>query len=199
MRSVLTKAWDLMLAAVATVAAALWLEASIIKDVATEAITFLGLQSAVIIPTMIFTAGIMRAEGLTLQDAERYQSALRKQMHFWVGLLILDFLAVCILIVGKAAAWKVKVAIGAYRDDLGWILIALAVFLVTLAILRLIPFVKGVISLLELNGELTRKRIIQRDEELAREGTPPSAPVAPFQSPDGYGRTVGAGKNRKRA
>jgi hypothetical protein len=185
----IAKIWDFLLALTVGAAAALWLDPTALKEVATEIIAFFGFQSAVILPAMIFTASVLRAEGLSLSEVQRYQAALRRQMHFWVSLLVLDFLAVCVLIVGKASEWKHILTFPylAKTIDTGTALLTLTAFLGTLAVLRLIPFVKGVISLLELNGELTQKAIRARDtrriEDESRE-----APGVPFKTPEGFGR-----------
>src|SRR5687768_13544460 len=98
--------WDSMLALTAAVCGAIWLTPVVINSVTTEIIAFFTIQSAVILPAMIFTAGLLKGQGLTLAEAERFQGALRHQMYFWVTLLILDLVAVTLLIVGKAANWR---------------------------------------------------------------------------------------------
>jgi hypothetical protein len=185
----IAKIWDMFLALAAGAAAGLWLNSTALKEVATEIIAFFGFQSAVILPAMIFTASVLRAEGLSVSEVQRYQSALRQQMHFWVSLLVLDFLAVCVLIAGKASEWKhiVTVPYFAKTFDSGPVLLALTAFLGTLAVLRLIPFVKGVISLLELNGELTQKAIRARETRRIEDQSS-AAPSAPFKPPEGFGR-----------
>src|SRR5258707_11744871 len=122
---ILRNTWDLIAAVALAAAAARWLTATAIKEVTTEIIAFFAIQSAVILPAMIFTAGLLRGDGLTVQEIERYQLALRRQMHFWITLLFLDFLAVAIVIVGKAADWKWKISVYGWSSDFGWLMIAL--------------------------------------------------------------------------
>src|SRR3984957_4293355 len=102
---VAARSWDLAFAVAAAVAAAQWLPASVMRGLTTELIAFFTIQSAVILPAMIFTAGILRGDGLTLTEIDRYQYALRRQMFFWTTLLFLDLFATAIVIVGKAANW----------------------------------------------------------------------------------------------
>jgi hypothetical protein len=180
--------WDSILALAAGAAAAAWLPTHTIKDVTPELIGFFTIQSAVILPAMIFSAGLLRGDGLTLNEVDRYQAALRRQMSFWVTLLFFDLIAAALLVVGKAADWKWKITIAGHTENFGWVLVGATVLLSTLAILRMVPFVKGVMSQLELNGLLARKVIeerarqqqIQQDEPLPE----------PFERPENFGQIV---------
>jgi hypothetical protein len=194
-RSAVLKIWDFALAVVAAVAGALWLTPTAIEAITTELIAFFTIQAAIILPAMIFTAGLLRGDGLTLAEIERYQAALRRQMEFWITLLFLDLLAVAILIIGKAADWKWKVAALGHSTELGWVLLALSTFLGTLAVLRMVPFVRGVVSLLELNGLLAKKSV--QAHEISEVGDRRPASDAPFEPPAGYGKILPHGKARR--
>ena len=76
MRWILEK-WDFFSAALLGVVGAYFLPANAVKDITTELIAFFSIQSAVILPAMIFTAGILKPDGLELEDAERYHKALK--------------------------------------------------------------------------------------------------------------------------
>lgn len=185
------KAWDVLAAVIAAGAAAFWLAPVTLDRVTTELITFFGIQAAVILPAMIFTAGILRPEGLSLPEARRYRVALRSQMIFWVVLLALDFLTVGSLIVGKATAWTLSGVLPwlAWRFDVSGALVGLIVFLGTLAVLRTIPFIKGVMSLQSINAQLTEKAIQSRDRaSIAAQDK--IAEATPFVPPEGYGKIV---------
>ena len=112
-------------------------------------------------------------------------------MIFWIALLALDFLTVAGLIVGKATDWTVTVPVirGVGPTDLSWLLVAAATFFGVLALLRTIPFIKGVLSLHELNSELTEKAIKMRDS-IAMEKLRKDADAEPFRKPEGYGKVV---------
>lgn len=116
MWNIFIRTWDLALATVAAAAAARWLPYDVILSVTTELIAFFTIQSAVILPAMIFTAGILKGEGLSVTEVKRFQAALRGQMYFWVTLLGLDLIAVTLLIVGKAASWKWKITLGRFEN-----------------------------------------------------------------------------------
>jgi len=122
------KKWDFVVAALAACMGAAWLAPAIISSITPELIAFFTIQSAVILPAMIFTAGLLRGDGLTVAEIDRYQDAMRKQMYFWVVLLFTDLLAVTILIVGKAADWKLKVTVLHYTANLGWVMMGAATF-----------------------------------------------------------------------
>lgn len=187
-RQVIKRCWDSALALAAAVSSALWLTASVIDSVTTEIIAFFTIQAAVILPAMIFTAGLLRGQGLTLAEVDRYQGALRRQMHFWVTLLFFDLFAVTTLIIGKAAKWRWKVTIEGHTADLAWILIFVVVLISTLAILRMIPFVRGVMSLMELNGWLVRKSVQASEMAATPENLPQKS--EPLDLPEGYGKIL---------
>lgn len=182
--------WDTILAAAAASAAALWLPSAVLKEVTPELIAFFTIQSAVILPAMIFTAGLLRGDGLTIKEIDRYQGALRTQMIFWVTLLFLDLIAVVFLVLGKAANWTWKITIiGHHSGDFGWVLMWLTVAVSALAIFRMIPFVQGVISQLELNATLAKAAIKARERE-REQGTAELPPPSTFERPEGFGRIV---------
>jgi hypothetical protein len=165
--------------------------------VSTEIIAFFTIQAAVILPAMIFTAGLLRGQGLTLVEVDRFQGALRRQMHFWVTLLFLDLLAVTLIIVGKAASWRWKVSIEGHSADIAWILVLAGTFVSTLAVLRMIPFVRGVMSLMELNGLLVRKSVQAAAAESPSE-VMPANPEA-LNLPEGYGKILPHPRKRRGA
>lgn len=190
MRWLLQK-WDFFSAAALAVVGAYFLPNDAVKDITTELIAFFSIQSAVILPAMIFTAGILKPDGLELADAERYHKALKSQMLFWVALLGLDFVAVVALIAGKALGWELAIPLP--RDlgviELGWLLPCALYFAGTLAVFRTVPFVRGVLSLLDLNSDMTQKAIKRRNRnELA--GKQAQADSRPMALPEGYGRVT---------
>jgi hypothetical protein len=183
--------WDFFSAALLAVVGAYFLPHNAMKDITTELIAFFSIQSAVILPAMIFTAGILKPDGLELEDATRYHKALKAQMLFWVALLSLDFVSVVALIVGKALNWGLILPMPAPHKpvDLGWLLPAILYFSGSLAVFRTIPFVRGVISLLDVNSDMTLKAITRRNriENAERKA---QADPRPMALPEGYGKIV---------
>jgi len=184
----IARLWDSLLAIIITCAAVWWLSHDVAKAITSELIAFFSIQSAVILPAMIFTAGILKPDGLELSEARRYHSALKAQMSFWVTLLGMDFIAVFSLIAGKAMDWKLVLTLPSDfgRVDLGWVFLATLCFAGILAVLRTIPFVRGVMSLLELNSEMTEKAIGRRNREEIVEYKS-LHPPKPVELPEGYG------------
>lgn len=182
------RCWDIVFAGVIAIFAALWLPTAALSNITEELIAFFGIQSAIILPAMIFTAGILRPEGLNLTEIDRYHKALKTQMVFWVVLLCLDFAAVISLIIGEAIDWVASVEIRSNDIDLAPIIVFLFSAVGTLAILRTIPFIGGVLSLLELNGEMARKAIERRlKSEKAQRANPSDNS---FTLPSGYGKVL---------
>lgn len=183
--------WDFFAAVALMVLGARYLHHDAVKDITTELITFFSIQSAVILPAMIFTAGILKPDGLELEDAQRYHKALKAQMHFWVVLLSLDFIAVVAVIAGKALVWKLGFQVPPLhlQIDLGWLIPAVLYFFGSLAVFRTIPFIKGVLSLLDLNSEMTEKAIGRRNR-LEVVSKIAKADPKPMTLPEGYGQVV---------
>jgi signal transduction histidine kinase len=188
--------WDSILALAAGAAGAAWLPVHTIKDVTPELIGFFTIQSAVILPAMIFSAGLLRGDGLTLNEVDRYQAALRRQMSFWVALLSFDLIAAALLVVGKAADWKWKITISGHTENFGLVLIGITVLLSVLAILRMIPFVKGVMSQLELNGLLARKVIEERARQKKQMQQDEPLPAL-FERPENFGQIIRPKRRRR--
>lgn len=190
MRWMLNK-WDFFSAALLAAVGAYFLPYDAMKDITTELIAFFSIQSAVILPAMIFTAGILRPDGLELEDAERYHKALKMQMMFWVALLGLDFIAVATLIVGKALDWSLVIPMPKQLQpiDVGWLLPGTLLFAGSLAVFRTIPFVRGVLSLLDVNSDMTQKAIKRRNKTEAADKKAQGA-LNPMPLPEGYGKVV---------
>jgi hypothetical protein len=112
-------------------------------------------------------------------------------MLFWVALLSLDFVAVVALIVGKALNWSLILPMPEHFKpfDLGWLLPAILYFSGSLAVFRTVPFVRGVLSLLDVNSDMTLKAITRRNriENAERKATADPRPMA---LPEGYGKIV---------
>ncbi|GLK73714.1 hypothetical protein KHC23_22565 [Ancylobacter dichloromethanicus] len=183
--------WDFFSAALLAIVGAYFVPHNAMKDITTELIAFFSIQSAVILPAMIFTAGILKPDGLELEDAARYHKALKAQMLFWVALLSLDFVAVVALIAGKALNWILVLPMPAHFEplDLGWLLPAILYFSGSLAVFRTIPFVRGVLSLLDVNSDMTLRAITRRNK-IENADRKAQADPRPMTLPEGYGKVV---------
>lgn len=177
---------DIVAAVAAAALAATLMPATAISNIVGELITFFGIQAAIILPAMVFTAGILKPEGLRLAEARRYHVALRRQMLFWITLLILDFVVVVTLIFGKSVGWELVTPAfsNAPSIDLTWVLLAVAAFSGVLAVVRTVPFVRGVLSLLDMNANMVIAAIEDRLEEKVAKDRPQQQPL---KLPEGYG------------
>lgn len=196
MKANFKKGIDFIVSMIATIFLVRILPNDALKNVTGELISFFSIQSAVILPAMIFTASILRPDGLELEDAKRYNAALKKQMIFWTVLLCLDFIAVVFLILCKAMEWKISFnfLFNKQSIDYSWFFPSIIYFCGTLAIFRTIPFVIGILSLLDLNGELVKKSIIRRNKlEISEKEELESK--SEIKLPDGYGRILDSNEN----
>ena len=179
--------WDFWIAIVSAEAAAWFIHKAELELISADLITIFGIQSAVILPAMILTAGMLRPDGLSLSEAKRYGRALQEQMSFWAVLLAFDFATVVLLILGKGTAWmssgRWSVSTHGVEISASTILISIVAFVGVWALLRTIPFVMGVLSLQRLNSDLIEKAIAARD-------TSSRADPSSFKAPEGFGRVV---------
>lgn len=185
----LIRHFDIVAALLAASLAASFMPATAISNVVGELITFFGIQAAIILPAMVFTAGILKPEGLRLAEAKRYHVALRRQMMFWITLLILDFVVVVTLIFGKSVGWELVIPpiFNLPSIDFTWVLLAVAAFSGVLAVVRTVPFVRGVLSLLDMNAKMVIAAIEDRLEEKVAQDRPSQEPL---NLPEGYGDVV---------
>ena len=183
--------WDLIAALLCFVAASNILPTDAMKSITTELIAFFSIQAAIILPAMVLTANILKSDGLELTDLFKYHKALKMQMVFWVTLLALDFCAVVLVIIGKSVNWSpsLPLSLPSIQIKLTFGFQSVLCFVGTLAILRTIPFVRGVFSLLDLNCKMVQKAIERRNryETTSQQA---QASSSPLDLPKGYGRVI---------
>jgi len=183
----IVRAWDIITALLCATLIGALAPSDVWGKAAAELVTFFGIQAAAVIPAMIFAAGLLRPDAITLGEARRYQEALRAQMVFWITLLVLDFVTAAAIIIGKSIDWTISlpsIYIFPALDLSRW-LSGFIAFVSALAILRTIPFLRGIFSLLELQGRLTENVIMKRNIDAARGVTETEQG---FKAPEGYGK-----------
>jgi hypothetical protein len=185
----LRKNWDFLAATALGLVAYRWIPAASWDKVTAETVTFLGIQAAAVLPAMIFTAGILKPDGLSIAEVDRLQKALRQQMLFWIVMFGLDVVSAVSIIFGKIVGWSVPIQVPYFNVtwELAPLLSAQVAFWCMLALFRTIPFIRGVLSLLELNGVLIQKAIIQRQN---KEASAAATGVVPVDKPENYGRVL---------
>jgi len=181
--------WDALLGVGLAVYAGRYAPPDLFKDVITELVAFFSIQAAAILPALIFAAGILRPEGLTLTEVRAYRRALSVQMNFWIVLLALDFLIVAGLILGKMIGWNLPISLSFLHFSIhcngARILLALIVLFGLVAIFRMIPFLRGILSLLFLNGEMVEKSLLKQNDETASQKIDTTRP---FETPQEFGK-----------
>lgn len=198
---VISKSWDLLAAIILATVCFVWVAASSWAKISTELITFFGIIAAAILPVMIFSAGLLRPQGVTLNDVRRYRVALEKQMIFWVTLLVLTFSTVALVIAGKAFDWDLPTVMLPYiavAINFSSLLSGAIGFFVTLTCLRTIPMIKGIISLSKLNSQMVEDAIKRDNVNAVAHAVDEVAAMAPLQKPSGYGRIVKPAGRRSR-
>lgn len=131
-----------------------------------EIIAFFGIQSAAVMPAMVFSAGVLRAEGLTLSDLKIYYRALKSHMMFCVSLLVFDYLTVASVIFGTITDWTLIIGIPwIYCVDIGKIFIFSFYLFGCLSVIMTLQFVFGFLGLLDLKKDIVQKSILRREED----------------------------------
>jgi hypothetical protein len=191
MQSFLSKSWDFILALALSAVAAFCLDPHLLDKVSSEIVAFFAIQAAAIFPAMIFAAGILRPDGLRPRDIKNLGKALRSQLGFWSVLLILDFAAALLVVMGKAFNWYAPAPIQLLDSGKNYAPFwsALTVFCMSLALLRIISMVNGIFSLLDLNIEMTTRGVLSHNvpEDLEIKGI---VSPKPFNDPEDYGRII---------
>lgn len=163
----LKKTWDVIVSTVVGILAAYFVAPDIWSNITSEVVAFLAIQAAAVLPAMIFTVGVLRPDGLSIREVDRFQYALRAQMRFWIVLFILEFVSAFLWILAKAFSWKFVLSFGDdfQKLDISGVWSILVISTTSLALLRTIPFIRGVLSLLDLTGELTKRAIKARTSQ----------------------------------
>lgn len=150
-----------------------------------EIVTFLGILSAAIIPAMIFTAEMKPGRDTSFNDARKLNSALQKQMMFWIVFFYTDIIACILIIVGRAIEWNLL--LGEY--DISSLFKFLTMFFVIFTILEIIELLRGVKSLQKINGKIFLADIQERNISNAEDIVKTGSEQVPL--PDNYGKYDG--------
>jgi hypothetical protein len=163
--------WTLAAVAASGVISSALLPADAFKDVTQELIALFGLMMAGVLPAMVLTASVLRADNMSVKKLIEYRDALRRQMTFWIGLFLISLVASLFVIVGKMAGWSidVRIPLSSLRlIDVEFDAIRIVNMLITMSlavvVLRVIAVGNGVISLLRLSAELAISEAQARDE-----------------------------------
>lgn len=154
-----------------------------------ELIAFFSIQAAAILPVMVFAAGILRPGGLKIDTAKRLQAAIESQMKFWFNSLVCNIFAVVSVILANLFSYKLILNIpvlGICKDISGFWGILIAC-LASYAVIRVIKFREGVVSLVSLNGQLVMGEIQAKNDNQASRIV---SQAEPFSVPSEYGERI---------
>lgn len=190
MLSILLSCWDIWLALVVACLGAYYGDLVGLQSVTTELIAFFSVQAAMILPAMVLTAGVLRPEGVELTDVDRFHNALRRQMAFWVALLLIDVASVFLLIFAKYFNWTISISINKIGYfEIGPLIFWFILFFSSLSLIRMVSFVRGIMSLLDLQVEFVRRTIKKRNSDyLYNLETQKSKNL--FKAPEGWGDII---------
>lgn len=183
------KKWDFFLAVAVSVTVGFALDYGLWKNISNELITFFGIQAAAVLPSMIFAAGLLRPVGEDLQELQKYKKALERQAKFWISLLALDFISVIVLILGKAIDWQIKFSVTVHKATIGFAEFAnaLTTFFIILTCLRMIPMIKGIVSLQQLNAKMVEDAMAL---EIKKKNKTQAKTSKKYTKPKSFGRVV---------
>lgn len=170
------KAWSGIAASIAAGLSYIYVKPTLWGEVALELVTFFSIQAIMVVPVMVFAAGIIGSKGNVLSEVEKLHKALETQMHFWLILLACNLLAILLLVIGQMVGWNEAINV-------------CFSFFATLSIVRTIVAAKGLLSLLTLNSNLAKEAIRQRNKEKAREFEK-NMSKNPYRRPKDFGEIV---------
>lgn len=181
--------WKLISALIFAGVGSYFLPSNAIEVVTREIISFYAIQSAAIMPAMIFSAGILNSNGILLSEVESFRNSLKKFMIFCVSLLVLNYLAIASIIIGKSLKWELTINLLATScTDISGVYLFSFIFFGWQAILRAILFIKGVLSLLDLKVIMIRNEIEIREKD--KKAKMKNARNTKISAPDNYGDMI---------
>lgn len=155
---------------------ALFLRADVLSAASAEIVSALSILNAAIFPTVILSATVLKASGLSRDLIERYRVALRKQVSFFFGILLFSLMAILVIIVGRSANWKLEFSLPGIDHRFVWSgIFNLAIgFLLTIVGCRLPAFFRALMSLVDVHidsvaeeaADRRRQRREARQQEL---------------------------------
>jgi hypothetical protein len=130
---------------------------------------------AAVLPTMVLTATVLRAGGLSVKRIVDLRNALMRQLHVWAGLFLISLGACVLVIVGQVFDWNIPltvptietryVAVDGFSFDVVRILNGAIVGLLTLLLVRSKAVVDGLRSLIALSADVAISEAEQRNIE----------------------------------
>lgn len=178
-------------------AAGMWTSISFWYDLKEGLIAFLGLIAASLIQVMPITANFLQSDRLSPADAVRLSKSLKRQQHYWIGLLSAVLLAFCVVVVISALKSRLDELPILIRStwvlSLSWeqIFCFLAAASIAFVLLRIKNLFSGILSLHDLRAEIVLSAAQERSREQRRAELQGVDEIsAEVRLPPQYGRVV---------
>lgn len=164
------------------------------SPVSTHAIIFFSIQAGAVLPAMMYTIGFLNPSSLTAESLPRYTYVVRRQLNFLSWLFALDIIGVVLLVSGEMLNWTllrgapreagefnliwiIRLLIGEESREVAeidpiWVITWLTTVVAIWALLRSIPFIRGIQGLMNAQIEhvediARRRREAEADADVA--------------------------------
>lgn len=153
--------------ALAGIVAACLLEPDLFASAASNIVSALSIMTAAVFPTVVLTATVLKPTNMSSALVERYRGALRTQVLFFFGFLMLALIGIAVIIAAQIMNWHLQVPLPGsdWHLELSGIFNAGIVFMVTLLALRLPAFLNGLMSLLTIHIDGVAQEVAQREKQ----------------------------------
>ena len=150
-------------------------------------LAFLGLAALVqVIPV---TANFLQSDELTPEEARRLSQGLRKQQHYWLGLLASVIAAFVLIVIASVLKDRTTFSIFNQKIDIAPAASLLVSSAITFVVVKLLGLFSGILSLQRLREDLVINSAKRRAAEKI-EAAQKSAPLSARITPDDYGSII---------
>jgi hypothetical protein len=170
---------------------AFFLPPKAIDKIAGDLIIVLGVLAAIIVPTMVLTATVLRGSTMTVRRVRLLTEALKQQLSFSFAFLFLIMAASAWIMLAEIAGWQFVLKlpfVGEPDFDVSWLWNAVTFLLLVLLTIRFFKFSKGLQSLLLLNSEIAEEEARAR---LAKEVSPIKEELEQIANKPDFGAMIG--------
>lgn len=167
-----------------------WIPLGLWIDMNQGLLAFLGLIAAALIQVIPVTANFLQSDDLTPDEAARLSKGLRKQQHYWLGLLASVIVAFALVVIASVLKNRTTISLHSGRTlDFAPMASLLVSASVTFVVVKFAGVFGGVLSLHRLREELVlnaaKRRAAERIEAAQKSISFPSK-----ITPDDYGSII---------
>lgn len=180
---------DIPLGICAAVAAARWIALDMWNPVSMELVVFLTVLGMGSLAAMTMTITAKGAEEMNVGEARAIGGAWQGLVGRLIAVVCLSISGALAMVLSRALLGKTVVTIETpemiIREDFDWALSGLIAFLAVMAVTRLIPVMRSVSNLAEVNRELAVKGVLRSQARVADQS---DGRVATLKVPTDQGR-----------